>query len=273
MTFVRSILTECMPPVITRGLQKWRSGGNRFKGDFPSWEAALARCTGYDAEHILAKVLEATLKVRRGEMAFERDSVVFDEIEYAWPVTAGLMWAAARNGGKLNVLDFGGALGSSYFQNRKWLQSLPEVQWNVVEQAHFVESGQLHIQDAQLRFYKTIKECLAEKTPNVVLLSSVLQYLQSPDATLEELSNAGATCLIVDRTPITPLGKDRILLQHVPPSIYMASYPMRVFSKQNLLNRLSENWCLIASHMCPEASVRSEENFEFSFQGFILDAC
>ena len=73
------------------------------------------------AQDILDKVLAATLKVKQGQAVFERDSVLFDEIEYSWPLLAGLMWAAASNGGKLNVLDFGGALGSSYYQNRKFL--------------------------------------------------------------------------------------------------------------------------------------------------------
>lgn len=272
MRLVKSVLKNCLPPVITRGLQQWRGGGNRFAGDFPSWKAAGILCSGYDAEPILAKVLEATLKVKRGEAAFERDSVVFEEIDYAWPVTAGLMWAAARDGGKLNVLDFGGALGSSYFQNRKLLEHLPEVRWNVVEQAHYVDAGRVHIQDVQLRFYKSIVECLAESQPNVIVLSSVLQYLESPNSVLKELSSAGATCLIVDRTPFVPYGRDRILLQTVPASIYAARYPMWVFSRQNLLEQLNEDWCLIASYRSPEALVQSKEGLEFSFDGFVMES-
>ena len=91
--------------------------------------------------------------VKRGEAVFERDSVIFDKVQYAWPVTAGLMWVAARNGGRLSVLDFGGSLGSSYFQNREFLAYLPNVRWSVIEQAHFVKAGRKHIQDERLVFY------------------------------------------------------------------------------------------------------------------------
>ena len=39
--------------------------------------------SGYDSQLILDKVLTSTLKVKNGEAAYERDSVLFDEIQYA----------------------------------------------------------------------------------------------------------------------------------------------------------------------------------------------
>lgn len=272
MTALRSLALDWLPPAVVRWLRQQRGGGICFEGEYATWEEAAARCTGYDAESILAKVLAATLKVKRGEAAFERDSVLFDEMEYAWPVLAGLMWAAARSGGRLNVLDFGGALGSSYFQNRKFLQRLPEVRWNVVEQPHYVEAGQAHIQDDQLKFYKTIDECLSENKPDIVLLSSVLQYLEAPIEIMKRLSSSGAACLVIDRTPFSAHGKDKILIQRVPPGIYAATYPMRVFSQHKFLDMLDADWKLVASNLSPEALVQSADRFEFSFQGLLLEA-
>lgn len=232
MSNLHSWLKDLLPPIALRMLRHLRSGsGIHFEGNYANWDEAAANCSGYNADHILAKVLDATLKVKRGEAEFERDSVLLDEIEYAWPVLAGLMWAAARSGGVLNVLDFGGALGSSYFQNRKFLQTLPEVHWSVVEQSHYVAAGQAHIQDGQLRFYATIDDCLTARKPNVILLSSVLQYLPNPYETLDELIATGSDTLLIDRTSVLRSGdKDLIRIQHVPKSIYMASYPCRAFS-------------------------------------------
>lgn len=271
MTALKSLALDWLPPAVIRWLRRQRGGGIGFEGEFATWEEAAARCTGYDAEGILTKVLAATLKVKRGEAAFERDSVLFDHIEYAWPVLSGLMWAAARDCGRLNVLDFGGALGSGYFQNREFLQKLPSVRWNVVEQAHYVEAGQANIQDEQLRFYKTIEDCLTDNQPNVVLLSSVLQYLESPTEVVRKLSAVGAACLIVDRTPFSAQPEDRILVQRVRPSIYDASYPMWVFSHKKFKNMLDTDWRLVASNLSPEAFVQTTEKFEFSFQGMLLE--
>ena len=272
MSALKDLAHDWLPPALVRLLRRARGKGIRFKGDFATWEETSTRCTGYDAEEILARVLAATLKVKHGEAAFERDSVLFDEIEYSWPVLAGLMWAAARNGGRLNVLDFGGALGSGYFQNRKFLLALPEVRWNVVEQAHYVEAGQMHIQDEQLRFYKSIEECLTINQPNVVLLSSVLQYLESPIDFIRKLNMVGATCLVIDRTPFSSNGKDRLVVQEVPAAIYSASYPMWIFSLPEFKRLLAEDWSLVASNLSPEGHVQASNGFEFAFQGMLLES-
>ena len=273
MTSAKALIRDCLPPLATRWLQHLRSGGIRFAGNYQNWDVASEHATGYDTDAILAKVLEATLKVKRGEAAYERDSVVFDQIEYVWSVLAGLMWAAARNHGRLNVLDFGGALGSTYFQHRRFLESLADVRWNVVEQAHYVECGNAHIAEGPLRFYPDIAACLAEQTPNVVLLSSVLQYLPDPLGLLDKLSRVGASVMMIDRTPIASLPENRLLVQHVPVSIYQASYPMWVFSGSQLLAHLAQHWRVVSRYDGADGQVRSREGVSFKFEGLLLEAC
>jgi putative methyltransferase (TIGR04325 family) len=115
------------------------------------------------------------------------------------------------------------------------LQTLPEVCWGVVEQAHYVEAGRIHLQDQHLRFYRSIGECLAENKPNVILLSSVLQYLTDPYGVLQELLSIGSDTLIFDRTSYLNDNKIEIIkIQHVPKSIYQACYPCRFFVEENL---------------------------------------
>lgn len=236
MTLVKSLAKDWLPPIILRALRQRRGGGILFEGDYSTWEEAAAECTGYESESILAKVLSATLKVKRGEAVYERDSVFFNEIHYAWPVTASLMWAAAQNAGRLDVLDYGGALGSSYFQNRAFLAGLQQVRWSVVEQAHYVEAGRVHIQDQTLRFYDSVENCYLEGKPNVILLSSVLQYLPKPKLILNSLFDIGAEFLVIDRTPfINSQGSEVIKVQHVPSSIYSATYPCWFFEIKDLI--------------------------------------
>ena len=237
MKSIKALAKDWLPPAMLRWARRivLRYEKIGFDGDFAAWEEASVRCTGYDAEGILTKVLEATLKVARGEEVFERDSVLFDEIEYAWPVLAGLMWAAARNSGKLNVLDFGGALGSSYFQNRKFLEALPEIHWNIVEQAHYVDAGRANIKNERLKFYKTIDECLNENLPNVVLLSGVLQYLPEPYGLLSDILEIQPEVCILDRTCyLNQKNSQMIRIQHVTSSIYSASYPCRYFDEDHI---------------------------------------
>jgi putative methyltransferase (TIGR04325 family) len=250
MSVIKYFAKNWMPPAAISILKHFFRKGVRFEGNYKSWEKALAKCSGYDDENILSKVLDSTLKVKRGIAVFERDSVLFDEIEYAWPVLSGLLWMAARNNGKLNVLDFGGSLGSSYFQNRKFLQHLPEVRWNVVEQKHYVLAGKKHIQDDSLRFYHAIEECLAENKPNVVLLSSVLQYLPNPVRVMNLLLEIQAETLILDRTPYVNYGvMPSIKIQKVPSKIYTASYPCQFLSESELISEITmKNYILLETY-------------------------
>jgi putative methyltransferase (TIGR04325 family) len=268
---LKNALRNWLPPVFVRWLIKLMNAGNRFYGDYATWEEAEEKSSGYSAELILEKVLAAAIKVKNGDAVYERDSVIFNHIEYSWPVTAALMWAAARKDGRLNVLDFGGSLGSSYFQNRLFLQSLPQVNWSVVEQSHYVEAGQKHIQYENLKFYKTIDECTDKHQPNVILLSSVLQYLPDPIDIVTKLTATKATLLIIDRTPFSSLDVDKILIQKVPSSIYSASYPMRVFSREKFLEKVKCDWELITEIVNPDGNIKSTAGIEFTFQGMILE--
>ena len=107
----------------------------------------------------------ATLEVIAGRAAFERDSVLFNEVQHSFPVLAGLLRAATENEGRLCVLDFGGSLGSSYFQCRGFLSVPSLLSWNVVEQPHFVRCGRECIESEQLKFYFTIDDVLKENKP------------------------------------------------------------------------------------------------------------
>ncbi len=236
----RTFLRMICPPFIWQGLH-WLRGGRSlaFEGDFSSWAEAEKAAGGYDSPAILERVREAALKVKRGEAVFERDSVCFYHEEYRWPALACLLWIAAGNEGRLRVLDFGGSLGSFWFQHRKFLQELREVRWGVVEQPHYVECGRREFQDEVLSFYETVEECLREGQVDVIFLSSVLQYLPEPYAWLEQLANTGVRWLLLDRTPFIDRGRDRLTVQRVPSSIYPASYPAWLFSRKRFAEEVA----------------------------------
>ena len=58
------------------------------------------------------KTLNTVLKVKSGELAYERDSVGFEKPSFNWPLLAALREEALRSNSHLHVIDFGGSLGS-----------------------------------------------------------------------------------------------------------------------------------------------------------------
>jgi putative methyltransferase (TIGR04325 family) len=270
---VRTFVKEWAPPAAVKLLRKLggdRFAGMTFEGEFATWEDAVAASGGYDDPSILAKVANATQSVKRGDGAYERDSVLFTEVEYSWPVLSALMWGCALDGGRLSVLDFGGALGSTYFQHRTPLADLDQVRWGVVEQPHYVAEGKANFQDDQLRFYTTIEECVEAIRPNVILLGSALQYVARPDEILARLGLTDAGVMIVDRTPFADVDDDVITVQRVPPSIYRATYPFRILSRKRALDQLLATWRFIATIDAPEGEFTVNEALTFRFDGFIL---
>lgn len=265
---VKSWVKQITPPVVWQLGKKLTSPVDTYglSGNYASWGEALAASTGYDSDLILEKTRVALLKVKNGEAAYERDSVLFDAIEYAWPVLAGLMWVAAQNKGRLNVLDFGGSLGSTYFQNRGFLASLPDVHWNIVEQPKHVEVGKAWFGNEQLHFYTDIASCLAETQPNVVLLSSVLQYLEDPYVILKQILELPSDYVILDKTPFWTGAADRLCLQTVPPEIYPASYPSWIFSQAHFYAHLGD-WQTMVMFDNPD-KIRGP--VDFAYQGAIL---
>ncbi|MGO7040437.1 TIGR04325 family methyltransferase [Rhizobium acaciae] len=197
-----------------------------FDGPHNDWRSAMAASEGYDAPAILAKALDATRAVVQGRASYERDTVIFTERSYSHPLLAWLLYVASRSNLSLKVVDFGGALGSSYFQHRSGLAHLAELKWCVVEQPHFVSAGRTEFEDERLSFSDSLDEAIDRVKPNVVLLSGVLQYLENPLEYLEGLLSTGVKFILIDRTPAQFDVAAAPFVQHVPAWIYSASYPV-----------------------------------------------
>lgn len=268
------LVRQMCPPIIISIVQSLHfrlspSSRNHLTGNYTTWEEATQASTGYDSDHILEKTKQALLKVKNGEAAYERDSVLFNEIQYSWPLLAGLMWAAARSGGKLNVLDFGGSLGSTYFQNRLFLRELFEVRWNVVEQHEHVRIGKEFFEDNILRFYTDIDTYSAENEPDVIIVSSVLQYMEKPYELLNKLFKLRSLCIILDRTPFWEGKEDHIYVQHVSANIYEASYPTWVFSTDQFTNLIEKSEYTILTEYLNEDHLPSP--LHYNYKGMILN--
>ena len=218
---------------------------SNWSGNYSSWEEAMDDCEGYDAEDIFEKVSQASLKVKRGEAAFERDSVLFEKHEYNNDFLEIIQTISSEHLGNFNVLDFGGSLGSVYFQYKPILDKLNHVKWNVVEQKHFVDFGTEKIESVNLKFYYSIEECQTENKCKVALLSSVISYVQYPFEILQNLKNYKFEYIIIDKTLFSNEVHDHITKQVVPEDIYEASYPCRVFSKKKLITFMLKDYDLI----------------------------
>ena len=226
----------------------WKRWG--WFGDYPNWQAAQAACIGYDSNEIIEKVRASALKVKKGEAAFERDSVLFFEEENDENLLKCLEKAdnslkkTKNTEGVLRVIDFGGSLGSTYFQHQKVLKKYPNLIWCVVEQSHFVEIGKREFETERLFFEYTLQAAFERFKPNIFLLNSVLQYIEKPYDLIKEVESLGIPYILIQRTPMIDEAQDRITQQIAHPSVYKASYPSWVFGEQYFKSKLVNSWTI-----------------------------
>lgn len=218
-----------LPSLVKMGIRRLRNR-REFTGDYLSWSDASNAANGFDVLQMVDKVRSAALKVKNGTATFERDSVCFYHEEFRWPLLGSLLQVAVRNEGSLHVADFGGSLGSFYFQHRKVLADVKDLKWSVVEQSEYVTAGQEEFQDGTLKFFLTLDECTERGKIDVALFSGSLQYLEDPFHFLER-AGALTSCIVIDRTPFIEDEKDRIAIQS-PALIYSGSHPHRFFAKE-----------------------------------------
>ncbi len=237
-----------------------------WHGDYANWRTAQAAAGGYDDALILQRVRAAALAVTRGEAVFERDSVLFHEPRHNWPLLAALLWVAARDGGKLSVVDFGGSLGSTWYQNRPMLGALT-TRWTIVEQPHYVAAGRADFEDDILRFADTIEEAVKSAGTRLFLASSVLQYLEDPAAVLAAVRTHRFATVLIDRTAVTKRPASRITVQRVPEKIYPASYPARFLSHDDLIGRLEDDYETVAQW---QAMFDRTQLQDCGFEGYLL---
>ena len=264
MIVLRQIIKKITPPIFLDIFRR-RISKYGFFGNFLTWKDTVNASTGYNTNEIIKKVKHSLLKVKSGEAIYERDSVLFDKIHYSWPLLTCLLWIASQKGNRLNLIDFGGSLGSSYFQNRKFLVHLKELKWNIIEQEKMVECGKKYFENEYLKFYFSLDDCIKEQNPDAILLSSVIQYIEKPYGLLKKIINYGLEFIIIDRTAFVKGDKDRLTVQKVSPKIYKASYPAWFFSETKFLKSFEGRYELIE-----EFNALDRANISSTYKGYIF---
>jgi putative methyltransferase (TIGR04325 family) len=253
MNKLKPFLKLFIPPIIIKTFHYFkkekadsmRGVGVQFKKTKLSWDDILNEiANGYDKDQILQKCKDSLLKVKNGEYPYERDSVLFTEKEIFFPLLSSLFYVSLKYNHVLNILDLGGSLGSTYFQNRDILkQAGITINWNIIEQDNFVECGKEYFINNELHFYNNIDEVIGQTDISVCLLSSVLPYLKEPYTTLETIRRSNIKYIIIDRTFFLENESNDILtIQKVPPEIYEASYPAWFLSLNKFLLNIKNNY-------------------------------
>jgi putative methyltransferase (TIGR04325 family) len=111
---------------------------------------------------------------------------------------------------------------------------------------------------------------MSKHKPNVLLLSSVLQYLEKPYEWIAKFIALKIPYIIIDRTAFVNSETDILTVQNVPEEIYKASYPAWFFNIDAFTSHF-KNYTTLASFTAHEGYVIHLENgLASTYRGFIL---
>ena len=227
-------------------------------------------CTGYDDPSITQKALSSILKTKDQSDRYERDSSIIEGTpDFAFN---SLRWIKSfAEDYKINLVDFGGSLGSSFFQLKPFLDNY-SLKWNVIEQEHVAVVGKSKPENDQLKFFSNIQNIPNASSISTFFSSSAIQYLQDPYKVLNDLNLAEFKYLIFDRVSVIEGEKDRLTIQVVPNKRYKAIYPCWFLSKQKFLNYLIDlGFALIDSYSSLGGKVATKNIYNSEYMAFILE--
>ena len=218
--------------------QQVKKHGYWWSGNYPSWEAASQECSSYADEHIAEQVKNVLLQTKDSLHSYERDGCIIPgEPTYAFELLGWIKGSAI--GPNINLIDFGGSLGTTYHQLKRYLGEY-NVRWNVVEQGHFVKIGKETFEDENIKFYNTMDECLEQTTPNCLISSGMIPYVENPYSLLDEAIDNDMEWILLDRLSMIDGDNDLLSIQVVPPEIYKAIYPCWFFGEDKMVRYIKE---------------------------------
>jgi putative methyltransferase (TIGR04325 family) len=278
MLHAKDVIRSLSPPIIWRIASRLKSGSNEltpggFEGPFSSWEEAVSRSDGWDSPLITEKTFAAALKVRDGLAAYEQDGLPRNSIIYSCTILSFLILSLSRSKHGIDIIDFGGGLGSNYIQNRAVLRHMAAtpIRWNVVERPIIAKLGLENFRSDELFFYSSLQEAWLRSTPlpDSILFSGSLQYVASPFALLDEVISANLRIIALDRVLIAPRGDSAPFVQHPDRRVlYQATYPVWCFSRDKLILWFRDRGFELVEHFTSDR----EANFDHCGMIFVRSA-
>jgi putative methyltransferase (TIGR04325 family) len=243
-----------------------------FSGDFLTFEDALLACKAFDKDDnyqnqsIVSSTLERTAVVRDSFLKGTVGPVDVKTLRLLAAIESLLLDSGLKH---LTVVDFGGAMGNHFFKIRPVLSKCIALRWIVVDLPRTVEVARGAFNYEGLEYVADV-EALKGQSVDLVLASSSVHYTPAPYEFIKKLFNLDPRWFLLDRTPLYQGGRDRIVMQRVPPQIYDAAYPCTFLSDSKLKRFFQENGWETRLSWFLEEEVVPIDGEQVPYQGLLL---
>ena len=200
-----------------------------------SWKKAERKSVGYESINVLTPLMQGAMQARIDIATSNSVSTRYQQVATA--MFFCISESRLQEGKPWRVLDFGGGSGDYFFQFQKFAPNI-ELDWTVVETPALTEAMQCEFRDdtEKIRWVDSLE--MTKDKYDLVLCSSVLQYLEKPFEVLEDLVEK-SEFLIINRIPLTDSSDHFVALQRILTRKRRGSYPAHFFSEEKFLQQMS----------------------------------
>lgn len=211
-----------------------------YRGPYKTWDEAKKMSHGYNHKVIFNKTKKAALMILKKNYGYERDSKIFYDNNYNKYLVSKINFVKKKT---VNILDYGGSLGSIYFQNKKKINK--EIVWSIIDLKKIVQEGKKNFESRNLKFFYNLKHYKKKMLPDILILSSSLQYLKNWHNILSQLVALKPKYIFILKTSFSEKKQNQIFIQKIPSSIYKSSYPFWGLDLGVILKILSNKYRLL----------------------------
>lgn len=131
------------------------------------------------------------------------------------------------------------------------------LEYVIAEQDNFTNYGRQHLENGVLKFIYSTEKYEDYGKFDIALMSASLQYIPSYKEIISKVMKAKPNYIILDRILVSD--KRRICRETVPEVIYKSSYPVMIYSENEILNFFGTEYEIIERDV---SSVPERVHFE-----------
>jgi len=223
---VMSGISTMIPEQILIGLRGLLAPAFGFRV-VKSWSDAVAHSSGYQSKRTIDSLVSSD---PIDPANFSSHFFIGNRLQQI--ASAFLEGVASRNKNTIRVLDVGGGLGQYFFLLEKLAPSI-QFEWVILETTALCELAKsVAPPEKNIKWISSLDD--AQGIFDIALLSSVIQYLESPFELLDDLIKV-AKFLIVNRLPLISSRNEKICIQRPGFRESKGSYPVHILNEDKVI--------------------------------------
>lgn len=201
-----------------------------------SWDTAVSKSVGYEANEVIYPIVQDALQLQHAH-----ETATFTTSRYQ-QIASGILYCITqlqKNASEsIRVLDVGGGGADYYYQLQRFAPQL-NVEWTVLETPALVKAltDETGLKFSNLKWVDSLEK--TEEAYDVVLCSSVLQYLEKPWDMLSNLTKK-SQFIVINRIPLVNAPEHFTAVQRIFIRGKRGSYPAHFFSEERFLNQVTQ---------------------------------